>query len=339
VLLVFRIEKKGGSCAKVTALAATVMALALTHYLAIGVIAAIFAYCLIRLKGTSRRATACAIIIGMSIVAVAWGPKFISFNHGPWVPELGKNITDRTPTRSTLSVPYRLTFQSNYHPFVEMDDGPGYTIIALAIMVYLIPVFRFRRHPYLLMWWLWVVGEIGVIAVTDIARHILLMYYARYVILAAPAIYAILACPLPTRFGQWAPPMVLFGALVSAVAYWQVGAALTPDLRVTANRVNQKVRPGDAVILMGNFYNVGALEPAFDYAGLSHYGVNWKTPIVFATARFDEAMQRRLRKFRRVWVVGVHPQDDMKNILPTWSAYDIHGPGIGNSLWQARPPS
>ena len=39
--------------------------------------------------------------------------------------------------------------------------------IAPAVIAYLLPIVLWRRMPYLLLWWLWIVGVVGPLAAYD----------------------------------------------------------------------------------------------------------------------------------------------------------------------------
>jgi hypothetical protein len=210
-------------------------------------------------------------------------------------------------------------------------------MISLAVLSYIVPIFRFRKFPDALFWWMWIVGAVGLVVALDLHRESALTTIPRYTILSAPAIYAILAMPLPTKVGKFIPASIVLGTVVSAIGYQQRGQFPPPVLRETADSLRHDVEPGDAVILTGRFYDFLDWEPAVDYFVLEHYGMNWNTPVVFATGRIGADAERELKKFRRVWVVGVRPQEDTDRMLPGWRTHDIRSRYDDNAIWRVTP--
>ncbi len=333
------IQQKNWSWPKLSILTLAIIALALTHYFSIGLIAAFIAYSILRLRGKNRIASVSAILIAVTIAAAAWGPNFLAYNQNNPLADYGR-IFNRTLAHITLSVPQRLIMESNYDQFLSADDGPWTLVISLAILTFLIPVVRLRSQPHLLFWWLWVAGEVGLIFMIDVVRHSTLLTITRYVTLAAPAVYALLAVPLPGRIGKLSPWIILFGALVFAVDYLMLGPPNSPDVRSVANLVRRQVSPRDVVIITGNYYYTStSQESSLTYFLISHYGGPWKCPVVFATAPLSRQTQRQLQRYNRIWVIGIYPGSDTQRILPGWQVHDIHGPGDSNLLWYVTPPT
>ncbi len=281
--ILISIEHKKWSWPKLLFLTLVLIALALTHYFAMGLIAAFGIYSLLKLRGKNRIAAFSAIVLAVVIVAVAWGPNLLAYNRGNHLEGYG-TFAERSLIRIALSVPQRLTLESDYDQFLPSDKGSWPLVISLALMTYLIPAFRLRRHPHLLFWWLWIVGEIGLVLLIDIARHSTLLAITRYMTLAAPGVYAILAVPLPGRIGKWSPWIILFGALVFAIDHWYAGPPNSPDVQTIGNLVRQNVSADDVTIITGNYYMAADQEPPLTYFIISHYAGAWKSPVVFATA-------------------------------------------------------
>ncbi len=205
-------------------------------------------------------------------------------------------------------------------------------------MTYFIPAFRLRRHPHLLFWWLWIIAEIGLVLLIDIARHSTLLAITRYMTLAAPGVYAILAVPLPTRLGKISPWIILFGAAVFAADHWYAGPPNSPDVKTIGNLIRQNVSPNDVVLITGNYYMAANQEPPLTYFIISHYSGPWKSPVVFATAALSAETRLQLQQHKKIWMVGIDPSGDTQKILPGWQIHDIHGPGDSNLLWYVTPP-
>ncbi len=337
-IVLLSIQRTNGSWIKISILALAILALALTHYFSAGLIAAFGAYSILRLRGKNRIASVSAILIAVTIAAAAWGPNLLAYNRNNSFAGYGR-FFNRTLAHVTLSVPQRLTMDSNGDPFLSADNGHWPLVISLAILVYLVPLFRLRSHPHLLFWWLWVATEVGFIFMIDLFRHSTLLTITRYVTLAAPAVYALLAVPLPGRIGKLSPWIILLGALVFAVDYLMLGPANSPDARSLANLVQRDVSSRDVVIITGNYYIPSSQEPSLTYFLISHYGGPWKCPVVFATAPLSDKTRRQLQRYNRIWAIGIYPEPDTQRILPGWQVHDVHGPGDSNVLWYVTPPT
>jgi hypothetical protein len=322
------IEKRGGSWPKLIVLLVAVLVLALTHYFSAGLIGAFAVYSLIRFRGAKRLGVFSAIVVAVLVAAAAWGPHLGDYSVSGYA-----RIPNRSLLHLVLSVPQRLTLESNQNPLVMADKGPWPLVISLAAMTYLIPLLMMRRRRYLLLWWLWAICGIGLVLLIDIARHSTLLTVTRYVVPAAPGIYALLAVPYPGRIGRMAPWIILCGVLIFGIDYWQAGPPDSPDVKLISNLVRREVLPGDVVIVTGNYYFAGDLGPPLTYFAIAHYGGPWKTPIVFGTAGISDPVQRQLEQYRRIWVVGISPESDTRKILPGWAVHDVHGPGDSNLLW------
>jgi hypothetical protein len=330
------IERKGWSALKLLGLALAVVALALTHYIAAGLIAAWGIYSIVGLRGRTRLASASAIGIAVLIVAVTWGPHLLIYRQTDPAQGYGR-LTDRNLTRLALSVPQRLSLESNQDPLLFADNGPWPLVIALAAIVYVIPLMRLRTRRFLLFWWLWVAGEIAFVLLIDIFRHSTLLSVTRLVSLAAPGVYALLAVPLPGWIGKCVPWAIVIGAAGCAVDYWTMGPPNCPDAQTIASRIRHQVAPDDVILITGNYYRAGTREPPLTYFVLSHYSGLWHWPVVFATAPLGDRTRLELRRFHRIWVVGIDPIGDTQKILPGWQVHDVRGPGDSNLLWYVTP--
>jgi len=332
-IVLISIEKRGWSWLKLMALGVGVIALALTHYFCAGLIAAFAVYSIIRFRRQDRIAVVWTIVGAAVIAATAWGSHVGDYS----VSDYGR-MAHRSLLHMILSVPQRLTMESNHDPFVMADNGPWPLVISLAVIAYLCPLLLLRRRPYLLFWWLWIAGAIGLVFVIDVARHSTLLSISRYVIPAAPGVYAILAVPLPGRIGKFSPWVILLGVLIFSVNYWQTGPPDSPSVATISNLVRREALPSDVVIVTGNYYYVaGNKGPRLTYFAMAHYAGPWKGPVVFGGGAISDGVQLQLMRYRRVWVVGVDPGSDTRKILPGWEVHDIHGPGDSNLLWYVTP--
>jgi hypothetical protein len=271
-------------------------------------------------------------VVTCLIYAAVWGAHVGDYS----VTGYGR-LGNRNLLHMFLSAPQRLTMESNQDPLVTADNGPWLFVIAIGSLVYLFPLLLLRWRPYLLLWWLWAMGGVGLVLAIDVARHSTLMSVTRYVTQAAPAVYALLAAPLPGRMGKIVPWAIFVGVLIFGIDYWQAGPPNSPDVKTVSNMVRSEVLPGDIVIVSGDYYFAGEKGPPLTYFAISHYAGPWRGPVMFGTSLIDEEVQAQLQRYRRVWVIGILPESDTRKILPDWQIHDVHGSGDSNLLWYVTP--
>jgi hypothetical protein len=323
----FRIERRGPSALKLTALGASVAALALTHYFTAGIIAATAVYAALALEKRARFKTVATIALAAIVVAAVWAPMMW---HSPPVfhSTFGTIEIAPTPWFSAADAPQRMIFG-----VVETVKWPS--AIALAILVYVLPAFDRRK----LLWWLWTLLTIGIVLAVDLGRDSALLKFDRYLLIAMPAVCAILAASLPGRIGKIVPIVVLVGAVVFGVARIQSGPQIEAgstyeleDQRPSAEFLLKHVRPGDAVVLAANSFD----EPAFTYYLLAHYDGRWKVPVVFLARPMDSDLKHRLFEYERVWVVGRLPADGKDWLFPNCRIIDVHAMNSFGSVWRLK---
>jgi len=90
--------------------------------------------------------------------------------------------------------------------------------IGACVVAYLLPLALLRKYPQVLLWWLWVVGVIGLLVIYDSINHARLLATIKYVSLASVALYALCATPLPIQRWRWVLAyMILAGALTATI--------------------------------------------------------------------------------------------------------------------------
>jgi hypothetical protein len=328
------IEIRGWSWLKLIALALAVLALALTHYFTAGVIAAFAVYALVRFRGGARVGAVCAIVLAALLAAALWSRHLGDDSVAGYGMMPSRNLL-----HMLLSVPQRLTLETDHDPMVMADNGPWILVIAIAVVTYLVPVITLRQRPELLLWWLWTILSVGLILGFDLARHSALLSITRYLMPAAPGVYAILATPLLGRGGRLAPWAILAGVLVYAIDYSQMGPPNSPNVQTISRMVKEQAASGDVVVVVGDFYDVGYQAAPTTYFVMTHYSGPWTVPVVLANGKIGEPVQAQLLKFHRVWVIGLSPEISTRKILPGWKIHDVRGSGDGDVLWYVTPPA
>lgn len=303
--LLINMETKGPSRMRTLRLAAGFAALALTHYFCIGAFLAIGIYCLVRLRGRTRRSAVLAMALAIFLVAAAWGPMFWRARHlvalDGYVRGRGVDIVE-----SFVNLPRRLLLHSS------LETG-FLSMLAFAAVIYLLPPLRLRRHPHLLLWWLWAVCVPGFLLLWDEVRHTHFIGITRYALLASPAIYAIFATPFPTNLGKFVPAAFVFAAAASAFARWQSESPSTPDIRSAAHWIASDVPPGQPIILFGDPDS----EPAFNYFAIAHYAGEWNHPVILLQSPASETLRADLARYPHVWIWCRGGSDP--RILPGWN--------------------
>ncbi len=321
-----RIERHGLSATKLIALSASVAAIALTHYFAIGIVLAAIVYVLFRFKDAPRFKTAMTITLAAAIAGAIWAPE-LWHNRQAFHNALGVIQFTPTPFLSTIDLPQRLLFGPVH--FMKWPSA-----IALAILVYVFSIFDRRK----IFWWLWTILTVGIVLAVDLSRHSGLLQIDRYPFIAAPAVYAILAMPLPGRIGKIVPLVMLFGAVAFGIARYQQGPALSTasryqieDPRPTAQFLKSNLTPGDAIILAGD-----ADDLAFTYFAIEHYNGEWKIPVMFVSTPLRDQIRQQIFAYRHVWVVGNNPAENTTTLLQGSAITDLHGSNNFYSVWRIK---
>jgi hypothetical protein len=325
------LQQNGPSTWKWTLITAATASLSLTHYFSVGAILGASIYALAILRGPSRKSAITAIAAGILFAAIIWGPVFWKTRHlydayQEFWSDPNRGIIQSA--REIAMIPIRLLLD----PWAE---SRWLAALPLAILVYVVPLFRFRKYPHLLLWWLWIVGTIGVVVAVDVIHHSTMVGVLRYVFLASPAVYAILATILPGKTGGVIAALMLSCAVIFGLSRLQAGPEPAEDWKTMAHLVNHLARPRDVVAILG-FYKT---EPAFDYFVIEHYAGDWKTPVIFLMDKPDPQGSAELASQPRVWIVGHDALLDTSRILPGWNLGPVHGVGKKNAFWRVIPPS
>src|SRR5439155_10798706 len=224
----------------------SLLAMTLTHYFALGTLAALAIYAMLRLRGRGRdHAVACfaVALAGWGILGgeLVWrhlhnvgGGEAVAFrdDHGPghaW----------RTLERFAL-LPVRY--------FTE-PMSTSLAVAAIGAAAYLLALLLPRRRPQLSLWGLWLWLTIAPLAVLDLVRGTKHLEFVRYTLLASPAMYALLAGALPASSGKLRHLPPLLTALACAMAlpaaystWWKA------DWRALAAVLDREARASDVIV-------------------------------------------------------------------------------------------
>lgn len=190
---VIQIEHRGVTWPRSALLCLGAAAMSLTHYFAVGTLAGLGAYALLRLRRRARIATLGLIFAGVLLVAISWGP-FISsegFHRAP--PDYPASATSAQIAIYALLTPTRLILSLTHISWLG--------IFPLAVLVFVMPLVHFRRPGSELLWWLWLMGGVGLLLAFDLARQTRMISITKYLVPVAPAVYALVALNLLHKRG------------------------------------------------------------------------------------------------------------------------------------------
>jgi hypothetical protein len=293
---IVRVEKDGLNRKRVAAIALCAFAMPLTHYLAGAVVAALFAYALIRLRGRERRIVATAFVVAGVVYLAAWGPFFyeqsrrFGIEHS-WQKEKPEGHVVLTLRRLAL-LPLRYFTEP-----MKKSMGVG----QLAIVMYVLPLILLWKRRDLLLWVLLAPAAIVPTLVSDLWRPASALSLIRYTFLASVPMYALAAAMLShlRGFARHAVPLVL--AISCALALDEPYSNPKADSRDLAEFVRTHVTADDILVIATDPHEqwlAGSM-----YLGLSHYGAP-KSPILFLDKAPEPALLARIRASQKVWLMS-----------------------------------
>jgi uncharacterized membrane protein len=306
-----RIDREGASRGRLFVLAAAMSATALTHYFSLGALVGLFCYAAIRLRAPDRGKVFAAIFAAAGICLLAWGPflyqqrhEFFSQQSWSLEPTLPRSLT----AIRVFAIPSALLYGGL---------GPQMAWIGPAAVVYLFPLLFIRRAPRQILWWLWIVGIIGSLAVYDGINHARLLATLKYTSLASIGVYALCAMPLPTsHWWRWfIPYMLLLSTIAATVSRIQEGPSeQNGDWRGMAVALDKLAGPTDPLIFYPNkFWG----SPGMFYLAFSHYEENSRRPIMFLTDPDPRALMQ-LDHHNTIWLIGPSAGSDAAKYFPGW---------------------
>jgi hypothetical protein len=316
--LLVRIELFGIKPARMVGLLVLCSAAILTHYLAVGAMVALGAYALIHLRGRARWAAVGALAAAGVLVLAVWGyrlPRQIASLpsvHPQYLSEPADHHVRSTLFR-LIGVPTRFLFGDSL-----AADMPSTVPVVVAILAYGLPLVGSFRNRLSLLWLLWMLGTIGLAAVTDLVRGSILLVYLRYAILGGPAVYAILAAINWPRRPVLADAVPLLIIVLLAVLGGQRpsgGVDSKDDWRQLSEDLNRAAASDDLLVFCGND---PWISPGTWYMALNYYFPQSRRPWLVLNRPADAGLLHQLRTRNSVWVIGKFPAADGPRVLPGW---------------------
>ena len=308
--------------------------MALTHYYAVGPIAGLGVWGLMRLPRRAMvRTIIAAAILGCLTLALAHGwieakIDWIETNagwmsdHSPgWIERLAYGIAD-LPAE-----------------FLAEPRLPVMGVAALSAVIFFLPFMVARRQPGMLPCGLWLLGAVGVVAGGDLLTHSDSVQYVRLSLLGAPAFYLILAgMPLRQAWLRHAIPAAgLLGCFMAIPSAYALPLGAKGDWRSVGRDVASHVRPGDVLVIAAGATDF-LTTPREVFGYVSYYAAKpFPCPAVLLDSPASPSMDERLKKADRVWVIGCIPQNRAPDFLPRATLAQVTpGRRLAGILYQAR---
>ncbi len=325
-----RIEQLGARPRRSIALGACILAMLLTHYLAVPAILAIALYAAVRLRGLQLQSALAAMTVAGLIFVTCWGMFFLQQSKG-LMGEISSAVEQREGNvfrglRRLSILPLRY--------FTEPMKG-SIAIGQVSVVMYLLPLLLLWKRRDLLLWCLLGGSVILWVFLSDLIRSAHGLAYSRYSIVATAPTYALAAAMLWHMKGIWKHlvPLVLSIACLAAIA--QPYTIDKADTRELARLISSRCDPDDILIvhtLPDHDWRARAL-----YLGVSHYAVP-KCPVVFLGDPPSDAVRQRIRVAREVWLMSPAPTIPTHEIFPhAQIAEGFFFPSVG-SVQRVRLP-
>jgi hypothetical protein len=320
--LLVRLQMLGSSRRRWIMLTTALVATALTHYIALGALAALGVYAICQLRGEARRQALLAFVLAAAVAGILWGPWLgrqihtLPSTHPEYLSESHSHHARATLLR-LVGIPGRQICGD-----LAARRLPAWTFMLLAALIVAIPAVRFRRAN-LLLWVLWLAGTVGMLAVVDLVRGSILLEYLRYSILAGPAVYAILAAV------AWPPrPLLRDGVAWCTLALLTVlvshrlrdGVASREDWRQLAADLNAHAAPDDLLVFYGGD---PWISPGTWYMCFMYYTPQSHRAWLILHRPADARLLRELASRNSLWLIGKYPQEDGPALLPGWQPQSI----------------
>ncbi|MGA3068326.1 MAG: glycosyltransferase family 39 protein [Tepidisphaeraceae bacterium] len=309
-----RIEKFGPARARGLAVTLSIMAAALTHYFALGVIAALAIYSLLR----NPRTLIPPFLAAALTLPWLWGPELYFQIHSlpPGGPGFLHSDDPNHPQQAALHM-IGLTGQWLLGQKNAATLPPAALILLTAVAI-LWPLLRLPWRKDTLLWLLWLALTAGPLAISDIFHQSNFLEYLRYTILAAPAACALLASldwphrPLIRDTGAWCAIAL---AAIFAVARIHEGPPTKEDWRGLATQLNHEAAPGELLVFYGND---PWLSPGMWYTGFTYYAPHSPRPWLILNSPPDAPLMQQLNEYHSLWLIGRYPSQQGPTLLPGW---------------------
>jgi uncharacterized membrane protein len=298
-LALVRIDRFGPNRRRCIALGSFALIAPLIHYMALATIGAMLVYAIVGMTGKSRTAALRSLLIAIAAYLVLWGPAIVAQHYR--MNDDTRWLVDDHPAQHAcnlivdlLTLPARMFLNYDF----DQDKLPALCLGGSAL---LLPVLLYRRHRSALLWGIWFIVPLAVVAMIDLFTLRRSMGMSKYTIAIAPTIFlmmGLLATEL-RRVGWMAPVLVAGSCAASLPAFFQ--APQFPDWREVADYVDHHAKPGDPVLFVDarpdNYSAASLLSAEYYLPGASH-------PLYVVDRQPTGALLKSLMKANRVCIIA-----------------------------------
>src|SRR5438105_5045824 len=298
-----RIEQSGPRIGYLIWLTLALLATALTHYFSIGALLALFLYAAIRLRGAARWKTLAAFAASALLFLILWGPQLRAHVHNFSSPERTTEFLYDPGQGHLLRVLRNLAEL----PLVQLATLNSTSIIwtGLGVCMFGLILAPLAVRRDLLLWWLYLAGGIGLLAILDVFRGTQQLAVTRYTIMAAPALFALIAA-VPQRWGKI--PAHAIPAIFALLAVYGLPHFYNlnrPDFQDLAHLLDQ-TGPNDLLIFAAPTKR--ATAPAELYLGYSHYSnPQHHSSILLMTDTLSPQVRAQFANYQNIWLINASP--------------------------------
>jgi hypothetical protein len=334
--VVVRMSLSGTTRLRLAALAIGGSLLLLTHYFAAGVYAAIIVFALLRLRGVDRRRSLSVLAGVIIFVAVVWGGgvewqiRMAPSLNPSYLRETEPHHLVQTGVR-ILKLPLVYVVGDTFAASVPLEGH-----FAASLLIFLVPSFRLRRRPDLLIWVLWTWAVVGPIALLDLIHDSTILAIPRYTVFAAPAVFALIASfDWPVR-AIWRDVLPLTGIAclgMTGALWFRQPISAREDFRLLSEIVDNRAAPNELLV----FYNdSGWISPGVWYVGYKYYSPDSRHPWMTLHRRADQNALEQLHNYKLLWLIGRQPEIDGPAVLPGWRPQEVWPTSAGRICLMTR---
>lgn len=288
-----RLIVRGGTALRCALFGMVALAMMLTHYFAIGLLAPLFAYLIVSLQRHERTKLLIATAAAAALFLIVWGPFFWGQRNNfsqntEWISDVAPHHFVRTLGLVAL-LPAPLLFGTS-------------AWLPPAALIFVAPFLVWRRNPRVLLWLGCVVGPILLVAMSDLKEHRQTIALIRYSLLATMPLCALLASmfahvPAPGRYF-----LPLLGILMCVAAWPTLWNDEKPPWRALVAETSPWLTREDALVVKrrpGREWFA-----AVTYMAITRYARGLPCPVIIVDDPASDAVLTRLRRARAVVVVA-----------------------------------
>jgi uncharacterized membrane protein len=294
----------------------------LTHYIVAGPLLGLGAFAALRLPSKSRWPTLISLAAGAIITLLVWVPLLGTQTHtlpslaATFLREAHMEKHGKLTLYRVIGLPAEFLFGEPRGEALARRAPNVVLIIFLLTMV--LPILRVARRRDLLIWVLWMAGNICSVVLVDLLHDTTMAGYPRYTLLTSPAIFALIASFQWPRFGVIRDllPIASIAALtISAADYLGSPPQPLEDWRQFAVELNTAAGSGDLLI----YYSPDPwVTPGLYYMCLKYYSPDSHRPWLILNHPADPNLLLQISHYPGVWIIGKQPQNDGPWLLAGW---------------------